>query len=310
MKLEELAQSVPCTIEELKLFLSSLLQRLSAPPELIAAAPQGSAEWLSFRLHRLTGSNFAESVGLGFKSSPKSFIKTFLHPSTFRSPAMLHGIEYEDRARQDWLAWLKEKLRKRAEQLGKPCPEVVLDRPNLCVVPEYPILGVSPDGILRKIEGLSPEWGELYERYGRGDILLEIKCPTPAKRHYDSIPRYYYCQVIGSVALLGLVGAEFVVWQPDSFRVRYFMPDDKFWAEFLLPAMLRWYFLEMVPAMVYEHFHPPPPEPMPIMISSIPHGYAACHLDISDMANPPPPPQPSFTVPHPAAEYRPCHLNF
>jgi len=192
----------------------------------IASAVQRSPQWLAARRGRLTGSNFAAAAGHNPFMTRQQLVEEMLRPTFHGNDATQWGQDHEPVAR-DMYTWAMRKVR----------PELRVDEVGLQVSPELPFLGVSPDGVCTIRNG---------ERY-----LLEIKCPyrwRPDGFYKDIVPTYYWDQLQGSMALLGLPYAHFVVYTPVAMQVTVVKFDEPYWRTTLLPALLHFYINDFYPA--------------------------------------------------------------
>jgi len=111
------------------------------------------------------------------------------------------------------------------------------------VCPDVPFLAVSPDGLCRVWNKAQSKWI---------NYLLEIKCPYRWKRdkfYDDVVPTYYWDQLQGSMALLGLPYAHFVVWTPVAMQVSLVRFDTQYWNETLKPKLLDYYLSLFFPTL-------------------------------------------------------------
>lgn len=157
---------------------------------------QGSAEWLTARCGRITGSRFAAVMAIGARGKPlqerRNLVTTLALERLTKMPAvepantaMQWGTEHEAEAR-DWYVF----------ERGVSVTETAF-----VLHPELAYVGVSPDGLV----------GD--------DGLLEIKCPFNPERHVTnllsrSVPDEYVPQVQGQLWVTGRRWLDFVSYDP------------------------------------------------------------------------------------------------
>ena len=167
-----------------------------------------NAEWLAARRWRFTGSMIGAICGMNpHESQDDAVSKKLAGASLPRMPALQWGNDHEDFAERAF-----------EECVLSQYTDARLEHMGLYVSPEYPCLGMSPDGILVRNEG----GVEIRE-------LVEYKCPYTWKKktgtstiypfstwgkHTYPIPSYYLAQIMYGMRLLDLPRAHFVVWAP------------------------------------------------------------------------------------------------
>lgn len=190
----------------------------------IAAAPQRSEAWMSGRKWRLTGSNFAAAAGHNPYTTQEALVREMLWGTFTGNAATEWGTRHEP------VACAMYETHMRATH-----PDFVVEEHGLQVIPEYPFIGVSPDGICTYWDAAAN---------ARVRFLLEIKCPFrwKADGFYDGVvPLYYWDQLQGLMGFLRLPFADFVVWTPVGMQVSRIRYDADYFEGVLRPALLHWY---------------------------------------------------------------------
>lgn len=171
--------------------------------------------WHEERKHRLTASKFSEI--LKRKSITSKYVHTILNPKPFKSTSTSYGISNEKKARQ---LFIKKK--------GLHVHDC-----GLCVNPEYPYLGATPDGIVCDD--------------GKCGII-EIKCPYSARdmniEESLSLPGFcleekdgkiclknnhaYYYQIQGQLMITGVDFCDFIVYTRKEMHIERINQDVAF----------------------------------------------------------------------------------
>jgi hypothetical protein len=177
-----------------------------------------SQRWHIERKTRLTASKFYEL--LHRKSISLKYIRSILDPKPFNSTSTSYGIANEKKAREMYV--------KRQGLHVHDC--------GLCVNPEFPFLGATPDGIVCE-EGTCG--------------IIEIKCPYSARDmtidESLSLPNFclhetdgkinlkkshaYYCQVQGQLMITGVNFCDFLVFTRKEIHIERISPDVDFMKE-------------------------------------------------------------------------------
>jgi putative phage-type endonuclease len=159
------------------------------------------AAWLEERAGKLTASRMADAMDFLKSGKPskartdymKELLAERLADATARhyvSPAMLHGIEYEDEAKRAYETAT-------ADLIDDPRNHAPLGFFNH---PRIPNFGASPDGMLGR-------WG-----------LIEVKCPTTAKfvdwRLSGAVPDEHQPQMLAQLACTGRRFVMFCAYDP------------------------------------------------------------------------------------------------
>jgi len=159
---------------------------------------QGTPEWFEARAGMITGSR-VKAIAAGCTSqTAKNLISTLrwerrngICAPTYSTPAMERGTALEGDARAAY----------EIDQL------VVVDEVGFIVHPEYPFIGISPDGLVGS------------------DGLVEIKCPaeTSAHLHQQHIDAEYYAkayahQVNLQLAVTGRQWCDVVSYYPIDIK--------------------------------------------------------------------------------------------
>jgi putative phage-type endonuclease len=164
-------------------------------PIQVAPAPvvQRSPEWFAQRVGKFTGSQYSCLMAGPDTDTYKNYIRekawerlTGKAVQGFTNDAMQHGIDTEPQARAYY----------------EFVTDTVVEEVGFLVHPDYPYLGVSPDGLVGS------------------DGLLEIKCPQP-KTHIEylaskKLPAKYKAQVQGQLMVARRDWCDFVSFHPDS----------------------------------------------------------------------------------------------
>lgn len=198
----------------------------------IAGYEQRTEPWRRARKWRVTGSNFSAAAGHNPFMSRAALVREMLW-GTFRGNAATEWGQAHEAGARDMYVWAMRKVH----------PELTVRETGLCVHPPVPFLAVSPDGVGRVWNRATTTWDE---------YLLEIKCPYRWRRdafYDDTVPTYYWDQLQGSMALLGLRYAHFVVWTPVAMQVTVVHFDAAYWEGVLRPALLDYYTTMFFPTL-------------------------------------------------------------
>ena len=193
---------------------------------------QRTDAWFQYRKNRVTASNFSAANKNNPYCSRRKLIQRILYPEPISNPACEWGTRHEKDAVDVFTQYLHTHIDEDAK----------ITFPGLIVSLQYPFLGVSPDGLVSHVNASG-------ERVLFG---LEIKCPF-RKKIYPSIPRYYYDQIQGTMGLLGLKYYYFVVWTPSETRIELFQFDEHYFQTILLPNLLDFFYVHLVPEIILKH---------------------------------------------------------
>ena len=203
--------------------------------------------WFHHRVGRITASNFKRVKQTSISNPSSSLIKKLMQETKVDSskvPALHWGIMNEDKARKEYLDFVKEHHNK-LEYFDS----------GLHVNPSFPHLGATPDGVIT------------CDCCGKG--LIEIKCPYKYRNkhpHDLSDPSFYvqkdkdgefhlcenheyYYQVQGQLAVCGMEYCDFICWTPCGMHYERILSDpvffdnlkpilDNFFVSVLLPRLL------------------------------------------------------------------------
>ena len=158
---------------------------------------QGTQEWFSARLGKVTGSCFQKvlsgrQTAATYKMELVSERLTGQSPPQVSSKAMAWGHEHEDKARIAYSLFLLDKDDDRASQIKQV---------GFVDHPEVDGAGCSPDGLV----------GD--------DGVIEIKCPYTHKNHLRTlmtreVPKEYVAQCQGAMWVLGKSYCDFISYHP------------------------------------------------------------------------------------------------
>lgn len=192
--------------------------------------PQGSPGWLRVRQFRLTASNFGAIARHNKYCSQREVLKRMLWSgSGFSNEAMRRGTALEPVA---CAAYTKFRIAQR----GGDQTATKVRHMNLCIMPSDCELGGSPDGVVEE-DGIQ--------------FLLEIKVPSKSE-FYNPIPVYYYDQITGMMAVLGLPWCDFVTYTDHYTRVQRYMFNKQYWEKFLKPVLLEFYYSQYMPRVILQ----------------------------------------------------------
>jgi len=198
----------------------------------IANYEQRSELWKLARKWRLTGSNFAAAAGHNPYQSPEGLAREMMWGSFQGNEATAWGNAHEDTACSMYEAYMRQMY-----------PDFTVSHSGLQVIPDFPFIGVSPDG-------LCSYWDD--EQGKRVNFLLEIKCPFRWKTdcfYFGHVPVYYYDQIQGIAGFLNLEFCDFVVWTPAGMEINRVRFDPDYFSTVLRPALLTWYTTLFYPAL-------------------------------------------------------------
>jgi putative phage-type endonuclease len=161
---------------------------------MLHSCDQGTAEWLAIRLGKVTASRIADMMATT-KSGPSASRTNYaaelvaerltgVPTEKFISPAMMHGTDTEEEARNAYCFFRDAEV----VEVG------FVDHPTV------PMSGASPDGLV----------GE--------DGLLELKCPNTATHISTlmgkSVPSKYVKQIMWQLACTGRQWCDFASYDP------------------------------------------------------------------------------------------------
>jgi len=155
---------------------------------------QGSAEWHTARLGKVTGSQFSNV--LNKKTGRKTYMYrlaaerlTDTPQATYTNPSMEWGVEHEEEARVTYL-----------EDMAAD-----VSVPGFIYISDY--VGVSPDGLV----------GE--------DGIIEIKCPNSTTHINtiieDTVPSKYLPQIQGILWVTGRKWCDFISYDPRMKKKKF-----------------------------------------------------------------------------------------
>lgn len=172
--------------------------------------PQRTPEWYAIRNTLITASDAAAALDIrpyeGFRGSPRAdLLKKKSNPQAvpYTSSIVMHGVQYEDEARQVY-----------CERTGEEVFEL-----GLCVHPELPWIGASPDGVTTT---------------GK---LVEIKCPVTREVVPGHVPEHYMPQLQVCMEVLDLDEAVFIQYKPESLT----WPKPMVYDVTLVPRDREWF---------------------------------------------------------------------
>jgi putative phage-type endonuclease len=197
--------------------------------------PQRTPEWKQWRGQRLTASVFGSAAGHNPYQSPQQLLKTLLWEDFQGNPATQHGTLNEPVAADVYERYMCRTTDSVFRFLY----------PGLIICESQPWIGVSADGIVEQTHRISRK---------KTRFLLEIKCPY-YKKSYDYIPHYYYDQIQGVMAVLGLPFCDFVVWNKEETQIRRFKFEKTYWENELYPALRDFYMNQYLPRLILKQLN-------------------------------------------------------
>ena len=123
---------------------------------------------------------------------------------------------------------------------------------------EPSFLGASPDSIIETDDGKCHKIIEIKCPYSFRDSSVEEACSKGGfyctmedgvlclKRDH-----LYYYQIQGTMAIVGAVECDFVVWTPKSIKKETILFDKVLWENKMLPTLCHFYYKYMFPYLVY-----------------------------------------------------------
>ena len=201
--------------------------------------PQGTPEWLQWRLCRMTASNYGAVAGHNPYKSPKQLLGDLLWNTFKGNNATKWGSEHESDAAKIYEKFISGYHEKEGT--------MEFFYPGLIISQNQPWLAVSPDGLpaLQKYNKTT-DTNSLLLRF-----LLEIKCPF-SKKLYPHIPHYYFDQIQGIMGILNLPFCDFVVWTPEKSQVRRYNFDSSYWVQVLFPKLRKFFMDEYLPRLILK----------------------------------------------------------
>ena len=154
------------------------------------------------RAGKLTASNFANAIGIGYDSRQKLWRQLTGREEPFQGNAATEwGVANEKNAIRQYQVVTGE-LVDRGGQSQEFFIHSVLDW-----------LGCTPDGFARQ-------------------TVIEAKCPASLQA-YGKVPDHYMPQLQGQMAITGKSLAHFICWTPDEFEVWEVPADAEYWQQCL-----------------------------------------------------------------------------
>ncbi len=154
------------------------------------------------RAGKLTASNFANAIGIGYDSRQKLWRQLTGREEPFQGNAATEwGVAHERDAIRQYQVVTGE-LVDTSGQSQEFFIHSVLDW-----------LGCTPDGFA-------------------GQTVIEAKCPASLQA-YGKVPDHYMPQLQGQMAITGKSLAHFICWTPDEFEVWEVPADAEYWRECL-----------------------------------------------------------------------------
>lgn len=255
----------------------------------ISCMDQRSDEWLTSRKLRLTASNFGAAIGCSPYLTPDGLLRQIIYQTFKGNVATAYGSMSEANACREYLGLVNG---------GTPGDSAAIEHREhgLGLSKDYPFLGASPDGLLTicrepavhiPVELHCPDSKyDLIENYFDPDqgiiskstwlfpdtfphqALLEIKCPF-RKMLYGEIPVHYYVQIQGAMQIFDLPYCHFYVWTPTGSSLVCYPKNDRFWHDYMLPRLKKFYFTKYMPmAFLYSRQHLQPMKLVPLEILS------------------------------------------
>lgn len=177
-----------------------------------------SPRWHLERKSRLTASKFYEL--LHRKSISLKYVRPILDPKLYKSTSTSYGIANEKKAREMYV--------KRQGLHVRDC--------GLCINPEFPFLGATPDGIVCD-EGTSGII-EIKCSYTARDMTIEESLSLPnfcLHKTNDKISlkksHAYYFQVQGQLMITGVTFCDFLAYTGKEIHIERIHPDVDFMKE-------------------------------------------------------------------------------
>ena len=176
---------------------------------------QGSEDWHRCRNGLLlTGSNIGTALGHNpWKSRNAFLIDTFRNIPVIMNKAMEHGQKYEPVARK----WYYEQFGLEVSESGILIPDWDLE------------IGGSVDGLV----DVSPD----------GPGMIEIKCPQKmysflvTEKDPMGMPMYHFDQIQFYLRVTERNWCDYVVWTPDSVKVKRVLRNQKYWDFIMYPGI-------------------------------------------------------------------------
>lgn len=154
------------------------------------------------RAGRLTASNFATAIGIGYNSRQKLWRQLTGREEKFQgNSATRWGVANEKNAIRQYQVVTGELV-----DSGGQSQEFFIH-------PVFDSLGCTPDGFV-------------------GQTVIEAKCPASLQL-YGKVPDHYMPQLQGQMAITGRTLAHFVCWTPEEFEIWEVPADEKYWQQCL-----------------------------------------------------------------------------
>lgn len=195
----------------------------------IMYAPQRTDEWKAHREKRITASNFGAAAGHNPKycKIPK-LLKQMLWPEHFTSEDIERGIKMEPHIFQQAEVYFNKYYSKENYE------SIWLEEVGLYISKTHAWMAASSDGLLH----LDDE-----------TITIEIKAP---KKLPKIIHTYYYDQIQGTMACLGIKEAWFITYGVDKTDYRKFEFNEQYWSDHLFPALEYFYMKLYLPRLIWK----------------------------------------------------------
>lgn len=186
----------------------------------IMYAPQRTDEWKGHREKRLTASNFGAAAGHNKHCPIAKLLKQMLWPEPFTNEAIERGIKMEPHIFQQAEIYFSDYYRRNGYE------SIWLEEVGLYISKTHAWLAASSDGLLHLDDKT---------------LTIEIKAP---KKLPKNIHPYYFDQIQGTMACLGIKEAWFIVYGVDKTEYRRFPFNEQYWKEQLFPA-LQYYYMNL-----------------------------------------------------------------
>lgn len=219
----------------------------------IHTAAQGSAEWLEARRNRLTASNFGAVCRMRETTSPAKTVQRLLYNEFKGNSATRYGSESEDQTEAEYIEHLK--------QIGSS--NVVIEHPGLVPIPESPMLGASPDGVVRCTNPSLPERFAVEYKNPLSLIQKKLSVQQAATEKGGGFPlkynekdgkfyavksHHYYYQVMGVMAATKTTMCHLVVRGYESMAVATIEFDHVFFSD-MKRRLLKFYHQAILPEL-------------------------------------------------------------
>ena len=167
------------SMDELEAYTTDVIRTLGGQNyKKMEDCEQHSDLWFASRKHRMTGSIIAGVIGVNPYGDYDATCRSLIINDFKGNEATKWGNDNED-----FSCGIYEQYMKKVTTDDN----FVVEHRGICIHPEVPYFGASPDGVIPKLNLLLEIKNPFYLRHTSGS--------HPYKKHKDNIPKYYFSQM-------------------------------------------------------------------------------------------------------------------